>query len=201
MTTAAQKLLTFGDRTWHVFAACRSAVRACDDLDLFYPDPEDAERIARAKQVCSQCLVSDICLDTAIETGDRYGIHGGLTEQERDPLHRNLPFRKDTSRVEATLAGQRVQLTGNERREVVRIALETGMPGEDLARILGCTVGHAKKQLRHARRDAENHARTLMELGEPDLEERTRAAWPSSAGRRNVIAQDDASQHSEGRAA
>lgn len=189
MTTAAQKLLTFGDRTWHVFAACRGAVRACDDLDLFYPDPEDAERIARAKQVCSQCLVSDICLDTAIETGDRYGIHGGLTEQERDPLHRNLPFRKEPSRIEATLAGQRVQLTGNERREVVRVALETGMPGEQLARILGCTVGHAKKQLRHARREAENNARTLAELGEPNPQEWERDAW-GSVSRRSVDAYD-----------
>jgi WhiB family redox-sensing transcriptional regulator len=72
-----------GAWAWQDEAAC-----AGDDLLLFFgPDgerqPEREKREALAKEVCSWCPVRTICLDSAIEANDRYGIRGGLNEDER----------------------------------------------------------------------------------------------------------------------
>ncbi len=69
---------------WQEFAAC-----AGDQGALFYPPLQQerkAVRLARerqAKAICQTCTVREECLDHALHVGERYGIWGGLTDQER----------------------------------------------------------------------------------------------------------------------
>jgi WhiB family redox-sensing transcriptional regulator len=66
---------------WRSRAACRFL-----DPELFFPISdfgEGLEQTAAAKAVCAGCLVRRECLAFAIRTGERDGIWGGMTEQER----------------------------------------------------------------------------------------------------------------------
>ena len=71
--------------TWQQTGACRSGVAAED----FYPPMHTErkhERLARerrAKSVCASCPVRDECLEHAIDVDERYGIWGGLNQDER----------------------------------------------------------------------------------------------------------------------
>jgi WhiB family redox-sensing transcriptional regulator len=72
------------DDLWQADAACRgphagvffppSYVEAADDR---------AERERRAKAICAGCPVRQPCLRYALESGEPYGIWGGLNELER----------------------------------------------------------------------------------------------------------------------
>ena len=57
---------------------------------LFHPDNERGDarenRMASAKKVCARCPVRQKCLQYAFDSGERYGIWGGLNEVERRPL-------------------------------------------------------------------------------------------------------------------
>ena len=66
---------------WQREAACRSF-----PPELFFPrgtsDIAQADR-DRAKVVCSGCSVRQQCLEFALETGQEFGVWGGLSEDER----------------------------------------------------------------------------------------------------------------------
>ena len=71
---------------WRDEAAC-----AGQPDDLFFPRGDDdhvASRVAKAKEICAVCPVSDACLQYALETNQRPGIWGGLTEEERRRVRR-----------------------------------------------------------------------------------------------------------------
>jgi WhiB family redox-sensing transcriptional regulator len=73
---------------WQEEAACREY----DNL-LFFgeegePELEKQAREARAKTVCQRCPVAEPCLEFAMETNQKYGIWGGLTDKERASLKR-----------------------------------------------------------------------------------------------------------------
>jgi hypothetical protein len=64
-----------------------------EDLGLFFgPDAEFVtarrEREAKAKAICARCPVRPDCLAYALDTGEAYGIWGGLNEDERRALLR-----------------------------------------------------------------------------------------------------------------
>jgi WhiB family transcriptional regulator, redox-sensing transcriptional regulator len=66
---------------WWELAACQSA-----DPELFFPVATLAgglARIRRAKAICARCAVRGQCLDYALVSGQRHGIWGGATEEER----------------------------------------------------------------------------------------------------------------------
>lgn len=66
---------------WKQMGACRG-----EDGETFYPvgyGPAAAPDIARAKAICARCPVSEECLKEALDTGDRFGIWGGKTPDER----------------------------------------------------------------------------------------------------------------------
>lgn len=81
---------------------------------VFFPDPQDADAAAEAKEFCTHCPVRLACLAAAMEaegsalTRDRYGIHGGLDPAERYSLYRR--------RLRA--AARARQTTGTGRTEV-----------------------------------------------------------------------------------
>jgi len=75
------------DRNWHHRAACRS-----EDPDIFFP--EEGSSVIRtqleetAKAICRRCGVMQECLGWALESGQNYGVWGGLSEDERRALKR-----------------------------------------------------------------------------------------------------------------
>lgn len=78
---------------WQLQARCRGL----DDL-FFHPhgerEPTRGHREAAAKEVCGHCPVRRECLSHAVDTGEPYGVWGGLSEGERqDLLWGPLPVR------------------------------------------------------------------------------------------------------------
>jgi WhiB family transcriptional regulator, redox-sensing transcriptional regulator len=85
---------------WRAEAACRG-----EDPELFFPAGSTGPallQIAEAKEVCARCPVRDACLDFALGSGQRFGIWGGLTEDERRSLRR----RRQRAAARRSEAGQ-----------------------------------------------------------------------------------------------
>jgi WhiB family redox-sensing transcriptional regulator len=76
--------------SWQESGACRDGVGAD-----FYPPMhierkhERQARERRAKSVCAACPVRVECLQHAIAVDERYGIWGGLTQDERRVLRQS----------------------------------------------------------------------------------------------------------------
>jgi len=78
---------------WRNRAACLNV-----DPELFFPvQSNDRDTIDKAKAVCGRCVVSVVCLQYALETGQNSGIWGGLTEDERRALKRRNQLAKYAS--------------------------------------------------------------------------------------------------------
>jgi WhiB family transcriptional regulator, redox-sensing transcriptional regulator len=74
---------------WQDASACRNG-----PLDVFFgPEGEQQHekpaREARAKAVCASCLVRAACLDDALTNGIRFGVFGGVGEDERRAMREN----------------------------------------------------------------------------------------------------------------
>ena len=68
-------------RDWRHAAACLD-----EDPELFFPVGMTGPalvQIAAAKAVCRGCAVMEQCRDWALETGQEFGVWGGLSEDER----------------------------------------------------------------------------------------------------------------------
>ena len=61
---------------WQDQAACYGI-----DPDTFCPTSE--EEAGPALAFCSACDIRETCLAWALKNGERYGVWGGLTEQQR----------------------------------------------------------------------------------------------------------------------
>lgn len=61
-----------------------AALYAQTDPESFFP--KKGQRTADAKRVCMACDVRTECLEDALATGERFGIRGGKSEQERRKL-------------------------------------------------------------------------------------------------------------------
>ncbi len=68
---------------WQDRAACFGA-----DPNLFFPTSE--EEAGPALTYCVRCGIRITCLAWALKNGERYGVWGGLTEQQRRRLHRSV---------------------------------------------------------------------------------------------------------------
>lgn len=66
---------------WRADTPCKA------DPDAMFPGTNKHE-IDRAKSFCHACPVTQQCLQWALETGEEYGVYGGLTEQERRAMRR-----------------------------------------------------------------------------------------------------------------
>lgn len=76
------------DLSWQRSAACRD-----EDPELFWPIGNTGPallQIEDAKAVCRRCDVADRCLQWALETGQDYGVVGGMSEEERRSLKRRM---------------------------------------------------------------------------------------------------------------
>ena len=70
------------DESWRDQALCAQA-----DPEVFFPERGGSPRAAR--RVCARCPVRRQCLQWALENDERYGIWGGLTEDQRQKLRRS----------------------------------------------------------------------------------------------------------------
>jgi WhiB family redox-sensing transcriptional regulator len=76
---------------WRDRAACQG-----EDPDLFFPEGNTGRALAQieeAKAVCRRCEVAEACRKWAIESGQDYGVWGGMTEDERRALKRRTARR------------------------------------------------------------------------------------------------------------
>ncbi|MEU9079272.1 WhiB family transcriptional regulator [Kitasatospora sp. NPDC004745] len=76
---------------WQLDGACRAA----DSSIFFHPANERGvaatARERAAKAVCARCPVRAECRRHALATRERYGVWGGLTEDERRALLSGAP--------------------------------------------------------------------------------------------------------------
>jgi WhiB family redox-sensing transcriptional regulator len=66
---------------WQERAACYGL-----DPEIFFPTTE--EEASLALSYCAICAVREVCLAWALKNGERYGVWGGTTEQQRRRLLR-----------------------------------------------------------------------------------------------------------------
>ncbi|MFF7946971.1 WhiB family transcriptional regulator [Streptomyces griseorubiginosus] len=66
---------------WLATAPCK------DDPDAMFPGGNDYD-IEQAKAYCRMCPAIERCLQWALDTGEEYGVWGGLTEAERRQIQR-----------------------------------------------------------------------------------------------------------------
>lgn len=77
------ELIERNRQNWRANAACDGA----DDA-LFFPEKGKTSR--EAKRICSGCEVRTECLAYALESGQKFGIWGGVSETERRKIRRKL---------------------------------------------------------------------------------------------------------------
>ena len=68
---------------WQDRAACFGI-----DPDVFFPISE--EEAGPALAYCGSCRIREECLAWALKNGERYGVWGGLTEQQRRRITRQV---------------------------------------------------------------------------------------------------------------
>ena len=71
------------DLAWQQRALCAQV-----GTDFFFPEPGSSVR--EAKRICQLCDMRAACLEYAMEHDERFGVWGGLSEQERLDLRRDL---------------------------------------------------------------------------------------------------------------
>ena len=87
------------EELWQNEAACRLL-----PLEVFFPPVE--QEAEAAKVICSGCTVREACLESALAAGERFGIWGGLTTQER----RSIAARRRVRAATVSAAGYEVPL-------------------------------------------------------------------------------------------
>lgn len=105
------------DHAWREYAACQN-----EGPELFFgPDGEQPlqrdRREQRAKRICRRCPVLDACRDYALARPERYGVWGGLGEDDRVAILSGAATRE--AAVAAALAGQQVKVRRGDREYVV----------------------------------------------------------------------------------
>ncbi|MGH3295601.1 MAG: WhiB family transcriptional regulator [Trebonia sp.] len=66
---------------WRAASACLNA-----DPDIFFPvavGTAAGTQVSRALRICQDCTVRQHCLDFAMQSGEKEGIWGGTTPEER----------------------------------------------------------------------------------------------------------------------
>lgn len=76
------------DRSWRREAACSDPDHS-DTLLATFDNPSD-EDIEAAKRVCSSCPVESECLLFALTNGERWGVWGGTTPEEREDMRADI---------------------------------------------------------------------------------------------------------------
>ncbi|MHC0431483.1 WhiB family transcriptional regulator [Streptomyces sp. O3] len=90
----------FADRITSALAGVPQLAGArCDGIDpeLFFPEHGNQHGAGEARAICAECPVREACLAYAVETGERFGIFGGLSYRQRLPLIRERRAAEETA--------------------------------------------------------------------------------------------------------
>lgn len=111
------------DSEWLSYADCTEP----GGPDMF-PDDGNDRGIALAKTVCQGCPVRVQCLTSALDSGERFGIWGGFTTDERRSLriNSNRAAREHGQDRETTEQMSRRALAAEAARKRSRDAMEAG---------------------------------------------------------------------------
>ena len=60
------------DDSWRLEALCAQV-----DPELWFPEHGASEEAREARRICAQCPVRTSCLQSALDTGEQYGLWGG----------------------------------------------------------------------------------------------------------------------------
>lgn len=71
------------DENWETKGSCRNNQY---HPDLWFPSPNETFTVQLAQKICSTCPVIMECRATSIARGERNGVWGGLTEDQRHQL-------------------------------------------------------------------------------------------------------------------
>lgn len=63
---------------WTEDAACARV--SDDEKEYFFSS--NSEKISKAKEICAECPVRRMCLETALERHERWGVWGGVDSEE-----------------------------------------------------------------------------------------------------------------------
>lgn len=77
---------------WREYGACTQ-----EDPDLFFPIGETGPallQIEEAKAVCRSCPVMEVCALWALESGEKHGVWGGLSEDDRRRIKRRAASKR-----------------------------------------------------------------------------------------------------------
>lgn len=66
------------DRSWLADAACAGM----DSRAFFANGCHAREQVKEAKKICAACPVQPACANFAIESGERWGVWGAMSQQE-----------------------------------------------------------------------------------------------------------------------
>ena len=86
---------------WYAKANCVGT-----DPESFFPDKGGSASDAR--RVCVQCPVRKQCLQWALDTDERYGVYGGLTERERRDLKHGIRTDDEPRELRRTTKGRKL---------------------------------------------------------------------------------------------
>lgn len=63
---------------WHDQANCLGL-----DTELFFPEIGHSRDTIAIKEICTNCVVRQECLNYALNAGEKFGIWGGYSEKDR----------------------------------------------------------------------------------------------------------------------
>jgi WhiB family transcriptional regulator, redox-sensing transcriptional regulator len=99
---ATNLALSTAQYDWRVSSLCKDT-----DPELFFPVGTTGQalvQIAMAKQVCTECTVSEECLEFALVTNQDSGIWGGTSEEERRKIRRIRAAEAKAAKLAASTA-------------------------------------------------------------------------------------------------
>lgn len=84
---------------WQARGACLD-----EHPEVMFPEPHDSDGIDAAVAVCGRCPVRAECLAWAWETNQRFGVWGGMPEEERHRRKRAHQRREARRRAREVVA-------------------------------------------------------------------------------------------------
>ncbi|HEX5543632.1 MAG TPA: WhiB family transcriptional regulator [Micromonospora sp.] len=69
---------------------------ACSGMPtkVFFPEPESPAALRKARRVCLRCPLYAPCGRWAVETGQQFGVWGGMSRGERERVRGEMGARK-----------------------------------------------------------------------------------------------------------
>ncbi|MFF6903463.1 WhiB family transcriptional regulator [Streptomyces hydrogenans] len=138
MTTVIRRPITPAarDPRWSSRALCNGIA----DPDLFFPSgasPEAKEQAEQARRICLACPVLTDCKDWALEVQERFGVVGGLTQEERRELLPEPARQRRALTPRPSPAMDRCQ----DAADIIRLWRAEGVTQKEMASRLGVGKG------------------------------------------------------------